>query len=289
MNKICRRLHRFRVMTSQEKHGVQVICLDILHQASVDIFQNLRDKQRLFEKCSLQEAYLRIQYHVCRIVLANIHRSRFCMFEGCDEAFSAILVDCDRFSDANCRGDAILTSSQIAPIKFTFSTEFIMNIFFVATVCHNLAVRRRAIYALRRYCRREKFWDSFQAAAIAEWLLNEEEKRQHDRQEDGDNQQDRLLLSSLQLFQEDDGLAYRRPEWAQVEVENQQETKDKWLYLGEAAFGSSPPQPNALPAHDPLPKKLCYKVNGPIWPSAAKMIGQTCLFGRVKGPVDLGG
>jgi hypothetical protein len=118
--------------------------------------------------------------------------------------------------------------------------------------------------------------------------LNEEVKRQHRQQQENDYGSDRLVLSSLHLYQDNNGFSpFRRPSWAQVEVESPQGAQNHWIYLGEATFGGSPP-PAKFP-HTPRNRKLCYKINGPIWPSAAKMIGRACLFGKIDGMMDLGG
>ena len=206
------------------------------------------------------------------------------MFHGCEESFCAILGECDRFSDANFRGDAVRGSSQASPIRLAFSTEFIMNLFFVATESHSFEIRMKAIGSLRQYRRREKYWDSFHAACLAEWLLEEEQKTRALYHAGKKVDRRQLVFSSLQIYVDDDGFgsSFRRPSWAQVEVESQREVTQHWVCLEEAAFGS-PAFPKATG------KRLCYGLEGPVWPSAAKMVAQMALYGQIKGLMDLGG
>ncbi|KAJ9602464.1 hypothetical protein H2200_013007 [Cladophialophora chaetospira] len=286
MKTICEMFEDFRLLSPQGKEAIQQYCLYILEKAADELLQALRNQHGDGSLYAPQEANIQIQRLICHVVISNLHRSRSCMFHGSNDLFSDILAHCDRFSDANNRGDAILTTSQATPIRFTFSTEYILYLFFVATECHSLAVRSKAIDALRRCCRREKFWDSFHAASVAEWLLHEEEKkRKHQRQESKDLPGNRLVLSSLQLFQEDDVLlAFRRPGWARVEVEDVQGLKEYWIHIGEAVFGGPPPKSTP---RSPTNRRLCLTLSNPIWPAAAKTMGQMCMFGEIRTLMDL--
>ena len=58
---------------------------------------------------------------------------------------------------------------------FVFDDSLVAGLFLVATRCRVPLLRRRTIYLLRQYPRREGLWDSLMAAKVATWLMNAEE------------------------------------------------------------------------------------------------------------------
>jgi hypothetical protein len=70
------------------------------------------------------------------------------------------------------------TSSKatLPPSTFLFDMEIVSPLYLVAIKCRDPSIRRRAIAVLRHTVRREGLWDSVKAAAIAERVMQIEEK-----------------------------------------------------------------------------------------------------------------
>jgi hypothetical protein len=68
------------------------------------------------------------------------------------------------------------SKSPLPPSTFLFDMEIVSPLYLVAIKCRDPSIRRRAIAVLRHTVRREGLWDSVKAAAIAERVMNIEEK-----------------------------------------------------------------------------------------------------------------
>lgn len=284
VHQLCQELRGFPSASAAEKRRIQRHCLRMLEQGLEDVEQAFRSQARGPD--ALREAYLRIQHETCRLVLLKCCRPRLQMFEGCDEAFKALLQACLAFSELNYRGDAILTASNRRSLRFGFCLEFILNLFFVACESHDLSIRRSAISALKQYCRRERGWDSLHAATIAEWLLDEEEARRKIMSAMGHDETNQLVLASVRLYREDGGWrsSFRRASWALAEVETHDGLSQHWICLEDMA-----PSGQIVPARSASPRTkmdLCYQLDCPVWPSTAHMIGQACLYGEFRRTVE---
>ena len=68
------------------------------------------------------------------------------------------------------------SKSNLPPSTFFFDMEIVSPIYLVAIKCRHPNIRRRAIAILRHTVRREGLWDSVKAAAIAERVMQIEER-----------------------------------------------------------------------------------------------------------------
>jgi len=68
------------------------------------------------------------------------------------------------------------TSKTPPPSTFLFDMEIVSPLYLVAIKCRHPLIRRRAIAVLRHTVRREGLWDSVKAAAVAERVMEIEEK-----------------------------------------------------------------------------------------------------------------
>jgi hypothetical protein len=68
------------------------------------------------------------------------------------------------------------TKSTLPASTFLFDMEIVSPLYLVAIKCRDPSIRRRAIAVLRHTVRREGLWDSVKAAAIAERVMQIEEK-----------------------------------------------------------------------------------------------------------------
>ena len=68
------------------------------------------------------------------------------------------------------------TSKTPPPSTFLFDMEIVSPLYLVAIKCRHPLIRRRAIAVLRHTVRREGLWDSVKAAAVAERVIQIEEK-----------------------------------------------------------------------------------------------------------------
>ena len=68
------------------------------------------------------------------------------------------------------------SNSALPPSTFLFDMEIVSPLYLVAIKCRDPSIRRRAIAVLRHTVRREGLWDSVKAAAIAERVMQIEEK-----------------------------------------------------------------------------------------------------------------
>ena len=73
--------------------------------------------------------------------------------------------------------------TEICQPVFAFDGNLLTPIFSLAIHCRIRKIRWEAIELLKRYPRREGFWDSEMAATIAVWFVNTEEKRLKDGEE----------------------------------------------------------------------------------------------------------
>lgn len=279
VHELCQELRGYNSLSITAKQSVQQTCLQILDRKMIQLEETFQT--RLGRRDHLREAYLQIQYQISRLCLQTIHKPRLQMFEASDEAFQMIMDKCMHFANVNYRGDAVLTKSSTCPIRMGYCLEFILMVFFVACECHDLSIRRLAISFLRASCRRERLWDSFHAAKIADWLLHKEEKQRSIYASDKEGGKSYFILSSVQLYKDDDGVfsAFRRLSWALLDVDSQDGLTRHWVCLEEPQFG---PVASSMPTQKPINIKLCYQLNGPVWPSTARMISQTCLPRKIQ-------
>ncbi|KAK6586894.1 hypothetical protein PZA11_000184 [Diplocarpon coronariae] len=61
-------------------------------------------------------------------------------------------------------------------VPFTFENTFVQVLFIIALQCRDFNVRRRSIFLLVRYPRREGLWDSVVCSKVAIWVVNREEE-----------------------------------------------------------------------------------------------------------------
>lgn len=278
---LCQNLQAFRTSPVSDQRRLQQECLQILDE-NIAHFQSMTLHQ-CKGRDQYRDAYLTIQYQTCRLVLLNTHKDRFQMFKGCNEDFQTLLDACRHYSDVNSRREEAVADSFRRPIRFGYATEFIMNVFFIACECHSLSIRKSAITFLRQCYRREKSWDSFHAASIAEWLLKREDRLRSLTDCDEQVETNHLILEYVQLHKEDEYRtlsSFRRPSWALVGVESRHGITEHWVHLGGPELESSTSTETA--PQTPPNQKLCYQFHRPVWPSTARMIGQTCLYGVLK-------
>jgi hypothetical protein len=69
-----------------------------------------------------------------------------------------------------------MSKSTLPASTFLFDMEIVSPLYLVAIKCRDPSIRRRAIAVLRHTVRREGLWDSVKAAAIAERVMQIEEK-----------------------------------------------------------------------------------------------------------------
>jgi hypothetical protein len=268
-------LFNFASMSAKEKSVAQQCALKLLDENAVAMCANASDDFHCY--------YLLIQLSIVKLVVQNIHRPRYSMFALPVKSWEHIFEHNKRFIHANDRGILKLGSQQVSPIRFGFASERNLDLFFVACEAVDLSIRLRAITCLRQFCRREKFWDSYHTARIAEWLFEKENQRRIVQGSLRFPKSNHFLMTNLTLYVEnldDISSTFRRPSWARVQVESEDSVGFHWICLEDPRFGpvsiSKSPQLSRL--------RLCYECDEPLWPSMAKMIGQAQIGDRISVP-----
>ena len=277
---ICRRLTRDMFKPSLERSIIQRQCIDLLVPYWNPKQQDISLKGH--KHGTSRQVYLRIQHHICRLVLSNLHKARATMFEESEETLRLILRECRQFSNMKSGGSNSSTDSKERTIRLGYCLELIQCVFFVASECHDLTIRQEAITFLRHCCRREKFWDSYHAATIAEWLLAEEHKQRELLATAGTTQCNQLMISSMELYQDTGGLghAFRRPAWARIEYYRDSILEHHWLLMHEDKQQRE--LQGTTDAAKPKDVAPCYQLDFPVWPSTARMIWQAYDSGKSK-------
>ena len=146
----CQRLRGYTYHSDLDIQPVQKTCLRMLDHKLRQIGKS--DQMRYD---NLRTAYLRIQYHTCRLILPNLNKPRLQMFNDSDEEFQVIVERCRVYSTANYKVEASLATANAHAVRLGYCIEFVLNIFFVAFECRDLSIRRSVIDFLRQNRRRE--------------------------------------------------------------------------------------------------------------------------------------
>ena len=86
------------------------------------------------------------------------------------------LAESLRITDHDKTSASAKSKSNLPASTFLFDMEIVSPLYLVAIKCRDPSIRRRAIAVLRHTVRREGLWDSVKAAAIAERVMQIEEK-----------------------------------------------------------------------------------------------------------------
>ena len=158
-------------------------------------------------------------------------------------------------------------SYDTASLLISCGAELNSTVFFIATVCHDMRVRERAISFLQRRKRQEPHWHSHHAALVSQWVLQQEQsiltKLQiqklsvyHDDAQrlDLDDAKDRVTIS------------FGNPKWVRVKYSttaNQEQVHYEWLDLQTGASQ----KPLRIPS-----LVLAYELKEPLVPSSVAML-----------------
>jgi hypothetical protein len=263
-------LFQFASLAAEDQRVAQRLSLKMLDETEAIMYA---DSDDVFHRC-----YLLYQSSIVRLVLQNIHRPRHSMFALSTKSWDQFFEHHERFIMANDRGSVKLGSQLVTQIRFGFGSELNLELFFVACEAVDFSIRLKAIAFLRQFCRREKYWDSYHAASIAEWLMTKETLQRISEGTFEIANYNHLLLTHLALYVDNVGISstFCRPSWARAQIEGEDSVGFYWIHIEDARFG-----PVSSLKSPPVSKlRLCYESDTPFWPSLAKIIGQAPLWDR---------
>jgi hypothetical protein len=82
----------------------------------------------------------------------------------------------DDFVEITDLAEYVLMNSESSRPSFLLDTNVVIPLLVTGHKCRDRSIRRRAIYMMLKYPRREGVWDSYVCGKLAEWVMDLEEQ-----------------------------------------------------------------------------------------------------------------